>query len=130
MLFSVVIPTYNRIKLLACTLNSVWSQSFSDFEVIVVDDGSADGTLEFLASLKGQADVLMQPHRGPGAARNLGASHARGKYLAFLDSDDLWFPWTLEVYREIACRPNSPSIIAGKPHRFWTESELAGLCKG
>src|SRR5687767_3522938 len=106
--FSVVIPTYNRTALLRRTLESVWRQTFTDFEVIVVDDGSTDGTVDYLRSLGGHVRWLTQPNSGPGAARNLGASVASAEYVAFLDSDDLWFPWTLQVYREIIRSENDP----------------------
>lgn len=112
------------------TLESVFAQEFKDYEVIVVDDGSTDGTQDYLKSLEDRITVLTQPNRGPGAARNLGARHARGDYLAFLDSDDLWFPWTLQVYAEVIRSENCPSFIAGKPHRFWNESELEKLGQG
>jgi glycosyltransferase involved in cell wall biosynthesis len=113
-LFSVIIPTYNRLAFLPRTLDSVWVQSFTDFELIVVDDGSTDGTREWLAAHAAQALVLTQANRGPGGARNLGASHARGQYLAFLDSDDTWFPWTLATYKEAVARSKTPSFIAGR----------------
>jgi Glycosyl transferase family 2 len=128
--FSIIIPTFNRIELLPRTVESVLAQWFTDYEIIVVDDGSTDGTLDYLRSLENQVNVLNQPNLGPGVARNLGVRHAKGHYLAFLDSDDLLFPWTLEVYREVVYRENCPSVIAGKPHRFWSESELVGLSKG
>ena len=66
------------------------------FRGIVVDDGSTDGTRDYLASIAG-VRVLQQAKRGPGAARNAGVAAAKGDYIAFLDSDDIWFPWTLEV---------------------------------
>jgi Glycosyl transferase family 2 len=129
-MFSVVIPTYNRAHLVRETLESVFAQEFKDYEVIVVDDGSTDGTQDYLKSSENRITVLTQPNRGPGAARNLGARHAKGEYLAFLDSDDLWFPWTLQVYAELARSENCPSFIAGKPQRFWNESELEKLGQG
>src|SRR5262245_53825606 len=93
--FSVIIPTHNRLCLLQRALGSVRNQTFRDYEVIVVDDGSSDGTWNYLGSLVPFIKALRQENRGPGPARNLGATHATGSYLAFLDSDDLWFPWTL-----------------------------------
>lgn len=116
--FSVVIPTYNRRALLAAALDSVWSQTFTAFEVIVVDDGSSDGTSEFLLSLAGRLQFLSQRNLGPGAARNRGLERARGRYVAFLDSDDLWFPWTLETYSALVHEHDSPAFIVGKPFRF------------
>lgn len=126
MLFSIVIPTYNRLALLTSTLESVWAQSQPDFEMIVVDDGSTDGTMEYLHSLGSRVRTLRQANRGPGAARNAGAAIAEGRYLAFLDSDDVWFPWTLATYTEIIQQANEPAFIAGKPFRFASDSQLAG----
>src|SRR6266849_1500345 len=98
MQFSIVIPTYNRAQLLAHALESVWRQRFRDYEVIVVDDGSNDETQAYLHGLNNKVRVIRQENRGPGAARNIGAHQAHGDYVAFLDSDDLWFPWTLDVF--------------------------------
>jgi Glycosyl transferase family 2 len=123
-LFSVIIPTFNRVTLLSSILASVFSQRFTDFEIIVVDDGSTDGTRDFLRSLGERVKIFRLPNHGAGAARNLGAQHARGTYLAFLDSDDLWFPWTLDVYRGVINEHGHPSFVAGKPHRFSEEKEL------
>src|SRR5262245_47305484 len=89
-LFSVVIPSFNRVALLATTLKSVFAQRFTDFEIIVVDDGSTDATMDYLESLEHRVKVFGQQNQGPGAARNRGARHSGGAYLAFLDSDDLW----------------------------------------
>lgn len=108
MLFSVVIPTYNRLPLLKEALESLWRQTFTDYEVIVVDDGSTDGTGDFARSLGARLKLLEQANRGPGAARNLAVEHAKGDYVAFLDSDDLWFPWTLASYAE--CIGRFPAI--------------------
>src|SRR5262245_21742890 len=117
-LFSVVVPSFNRVEFLRNALGSVFSQWFREFEVIVVDDGSTDGTWDYLQSLEPQVKRFRQVNRGPGAARNLGACQATGTYLAFLDSDDVWFPWTLEVYRNVLRDFNAPAFLAGKPYIF------------
>jgi glycosyltransferase involved in cell wall biosynthesis len=129
-LFSVVIPSFNRVALLGDTLESVFAQRFTDFEIVVVDDGSTDGTLDYLQSLGKQTRVFQQSNRGAGAARNLGARNAQGKYLAFLDSDDLWFPWTLEVYREAIQECSEPAFIAGKPYLFSGKPQLDRVLPG
>ena len=87
--FSVVIPTYNRLDYLKQALSSVWAQTFTDYEIIVVDDGSNDGTREYLHGLRSKLRILSQPNSGPGAARNIGLREAQGDYIALLDSDDL-----------------------------------------
>lgn len=129
MIFSVIIPTYNRLKFLREALASVRSQRFTDYEVIVVDDGSDDGTAEALAAEREWLHVLSQPNRGPGAARNLGAEAARGEYLAFLDSDDLWFPWTLEVIATLIERHDRPALIAGFYADFEQEGDLINIAE-
>jgi GT2 family glycosyltransferase len=121
--FSVIIPTFNRAGLLVEALNSVRGQTFPDFEVIVVDDGSTDDTLERLGAFP-EVKVFTQQNRGPGAARNFGMRNSSGMYLAFLDSDDVWFPWTLETYAAILGGPAAPAFMAGKPVRFMNQSEL------
>lgn len=94
-LISVVIPAHNTEKYLPEALESVRSQTFSDYEILVVDDGSTDRTAEIAASYP---DVLLflQNKRGAAAARNTGIRAARGKYIAFLDADDVWLPSKLE----------------------------------
>ena len=95
---SVVIPAYNVAPYIAETLNSVFAQTFTDFEVIVVDDGSADSEeLErTLGPYLDRVRYVRQENRGAGAARNRGIREARGEFVAFLDSDDLWGPEYLE----------------------------------
>ena len=81
--FSVIIPVYNRAKLVKEAIDSVLSQTNKDFEVIVVDDGSTDDTLEMLESYGNQITILSQSNQGPEVARNLGAAQAAGDYIAF-----------------------------------------------
>ncbi|MGQ0627761.1 MAG: glycosyltransferase family 2 protein [Phycisphaerales bacterium] len=126
-LFSVVIPAFNRAGTIAATLRSVAEQTCRDFEVIVVDDASTDETCA-VVERAGGARLLRQPNAGPGVARNTGAEAATGAYLAFLDSDDVWFPWTLEVMAELIAR-HRPSIISGLPVMFSADAELAGIAR-
>ena len=123
--FSVVIPSYNRGAFIEATLDSVFAQEFRDFEVIVVDDGSTDDTLERLQLYRERMTLLRQQNKGPGAARNLAVRHASGDYIAFLDSDDLWFPWTLATYFRIIGKCDRPALVAGRLRYF---SELGELC--
>jgi len=87
---SVIIPTFNRTDLLAQAIDSVLSQSYTDFELIVVDDGSTDATQALLSQYRGRIRYLFQENGGVSAARNLGIKAARGLYICLLDSDDLW----------------------------------------
>ena len=95
-LVSVVIPTFNREKVVGRAVNSVLNQSFRDFECIVVDDGSTDETGSVLRGFADKIKVIKTENRGVSAARNTGAKLAVGKYIAFLDSDDEWKPQKLQ----------------------------------
>jgi|SRR5579884_538918 glycosyltransferase involved in cell wall biosynthesis len=102
-ILSVIIPTYNRAALLPKTLESVFDQTFSNYEIIVVDDGSTDRTEESVHRLlKGRAEYsnrvryFYQRNQGKSVALNRGMSEARGEWIAFLDSDDLWLPVKVE----------------------------------
>ena len=91
--FSVIIPAYNAAKTLPATIESVVRQTFTDFEVFVIDDGSSDDTVRVALQLAAQDDrirVVSQPNNGVSSARNFGAELAKGRYLAFLDADDQW----------------------------------------
>jgi glycosyltransferase involved in cell wall biosynthesis len=116
-LVSVVIPTYNRAALVAQALASVKAQTYRDFEIIVVDDGGADGTFEAMSAEAG-VRVLRQAHRrGVAAARNLGVAAARGEWLAFLDSDDLWLPDKLA--RQIFWLEGQPESLICQTEETW-----------
>lgn len=104
MKISVIIPTYNRARLISETINSVLAQSFQDFEVIVIDDGSTDSTAQELASFGDQIQYLRQGNLGVNNARNHGLAAAQGEYIAMLDDDDLWHPDKLAVQVQIMDR--------------------------
>src|SRR3990172_13226391 len=93
---SVIIPTYNRAAYLAEALNSVISQTYKDFELIVVDDGSTDNTEEAVRRFTVDIKYIYQKNQGVSAARNRGISESGGEFLSFLDSDDLWEKRKLE----------------------------------
>jgi len=95
---SVIIPTYNRCQLLREAIASVLAQDFADFELLVIDDGSNDGTRYMVKDLKDErCRYFYKPNGGVSSARNLGLTKAGGDYIAFLDSDDLWPKEYLEV---------------------------------
>ncbi len=89
---SVIIPAFNAVRTIGTALASVEAQTFRDFEIIVIDDGSSDDTVGEVERLGVNAIVLRQQNAGPGAARNTGIARARGRFVGFLDADDLWFP--------------------------------------
>lgn len=93
---SVVIPAYNSSLTLSRAIQSVLAQTFRDFEIVVVDDGSVDDTVESLAPFWNCIQYVYQENRGRSAARNCGISVARGRFVAFLDADDHWHPTKLE----------------------------------
>lgn len=102
MLFSVIIPTHNGSRFLERSVQSVLKQSYSDYEVIIVDDGSTDSTPQVIVSLveqsAGKVHSLRQKNSGPGAARNQGVALSSGRYLLFLDDDDELLPEALALF--------------------------------
>jgi hypothetical protein len=114
---SVIIPTYNRWPMVREAVESVLSQRYGDFETIVVDDGSTDGSAEKLAMYRTALRLVVQANRGVAAARNVGASVATGKYLAFLDSDDLWSPKKLAI--QTAFMQQKPGVAICQTEEIW-----------
>jgi hypothetical protein len=114
---SVIIPTYNRRAMLREAIDSVLAQSFRAFELIVVDDGSTDGTADYLKSLNDSIRFKTIEHRGPAAARNRGVELARAPMLAFLDSDDLWAPRKLECH--VAFMRANPACAISQTDELW-----------
>lgn len=94
-LISIIIPTFNRERMVKEAVESAVSQTFRGWELLVVDDGSTDRTAKCLAPYLDDLQYITSPHRGVSAARNLGIHKARGEWVSFLDSDDLWLPQKL-----------------------------------
>jgi glycosyltransferase involved in cell wall biosynthesis len=116
---SIVLPTFNRLQYLRPAIDSVFAQTFTDWELIVADDGSEGETAAYLAALADppQVKVLRLPHTGnPGAVRNAAWRAALGEYIAFLDSDDVWLPQKLAL--QIAS-------LRSHPHRGWSHTAFA-----
>ncbi len=106
---SVIIPAYNAMAYLPATMATVLNQTFADFEVIVVNDGSSDETGEWVSQISDpRVKLISQKNQGNVAARNLGIAHAQGEYIAFLDADDLWEPTKLE--KQVRCFEENPEI--------------------
>ncbi len=123
-MISVIIPTYNRRCLLKKTIESVLSQTFSDFELLIVDDGSSDGTREeYSNSTDRRLKYFFQKNKGPAAARNLGIKKAEGGLIAFVDSDDWWDKRKLGIQSE-AMSNNRSYYISHTRETWFRNGEL------
>lgn len=134
---SVIIPLYGAEKYIAATVQSVIAQTYKFFELIIVDDGSPDRSVEICQQFPdSRIKIIRQQNRGVCAARNKGIRHAQGEYLAFLDADDLWLPEKLE--KHIAHLESSPSVgvsfsrsafidEAGQPLGIYQMPKLKGI---
>lgn len=111
-LVSVVIPVFNGARFLGPTLASVSAQTFPDLEVIVVDDGSSDGSGEI--AVAAGAMVIRQENRGVSAARNAALQKVRGEFIAFLDADDLWHPEKIERQLSLTSTIEGPVVCSSR----------------
>ena len=107
-LVSVILPVYNQCEFVGRAIESVLSQRFTDFEFLVVDDGSTDATPEIIERYADRVRVITQPNQGPYPARNRALREARGEFLAFIDSDDAWLPNRLE--RQVTILQANPEV--------------------
>ena len=105
-MISVIIPLYNKEKIIERTLRSVLSQDYDDYEVVIVDDGSTDGSVAVVntllnqQSLRDKVHLISQPNGGPSKARNAGIREAKGEWIVFLDADDELLPGALKRFAE------------------------------
>lgn len=121
-LVTVIIPTYNRGWIIQEAIDSVLDQDFNDYELIVVDDGSEDNTLEILEAYGKAIKVLQQGNRGVSAARNRGIEEATGRLIAFLDSDDLWLPKKLST--QVKFFENNADALINQTQEVWNRNGL------
>lgn len=99
--FTVIIPTYNRVHFLKRTIDSILAQTFCDFELIIVDDGSTDHTKDLIDTYEDDRIIYFyKENGGQNSALNVGIKNAKGEYIAFCDSDDTWMPQKLEKYMQ------------------------------
>jgi len=134
---SVIIPAYGVEKYIATTVQSVLDQTYKNYELLIIDDGSPDRSIEICQKFTNpRIKIIHQANRGLAGARNTGIRHAQGEYLAFLDGDDLWLPEKLE--KQIAHLENSPAVgvgfsrsafinDAGKPLGTYQMPQLKGI---
>jgi len=117
MKISVIIPTYNRSGFLESAIDSVLAQISRDYELIIVDDGSADATLALIKSYGDALISIRQDNRGPSAARNCGIKASRGELIAFLDSDDRWHPDKLLL--QVEAMEREPAYLISHTGEVW-----------
>jgi glycosyltransferase involved in cell wall biosynthesis len=115
-LVSVILPVYNREASIERAVRSVLAQTYRPLELIVVDDGSTDGTPDRLQTFGSDINVVAQPHAGAYAARNFGVRHARGEFIAFADSDDAWLPHLLAAEVPLMQRPEVGLVFGDAIH--------------
>jgi glycosyltransferase involved in cell wall biosynthesis len=114
---SVIIPTYNRAKLISEAVESVLRQTYKPYEIIVVDDGSTDNTEEVLKKYEGKITYLRQRNSGPSRTRNNGIRAATGELIGFLDSDDIWLPQKLEAQVKFQAGKRDVGLVASAYYR-------------
>ena len=124
--FSVVIPLYNRADIVRDTIRSVQAQDWQDFEIVVIDDGSRDDPRPLIESLGDpRVRYIRQANAGGGAARNRGIQEARGRHIAFLDSDDLFLPGKLSIMAEALANDDGRTVLYSRMkvdrgvNRYW-----------
>jgi len=135
MLVSIIIPTFNRAKTIGPVVESALAQTYSEIAVIVVDDGSSDSTADALRPYMDRIQFIYQENAGPSAARNRGVAAAKGEILAFLDSDDFWYPEKIEkqiaVFRaggpDLCCVICSAAVKSAAGVELGNTFEMSGL---
>ncbi len=126
---SICIPTYNRKDFLKETIDSIFSQTYKDYEIIIVDDGSTDGTEEMIKNYDFPIIYQWQSNRGDAFSRNKLIDLANGKYISFVDSDDLLVPDALERMIQVMDKEKETVIVYGAYYRTDEKGKICGRCK-
>ena len=116
---SIILPTFNRGDVIRRAIDSVLAQSFTDWELVVIDDGSTDGTADAVSGIDPRIVVVRQPNSGVYVARNTGLSKARGRLITFLDSDDDWTPYYLELSAGFLERHPDEHVVTTEFYEAW-----------
>jgi glycosyltransferase involved in cell wall biosynthesis len=123
--FSIVIPTYNRAQKLMCAIDSVLSQKFEDFELIIVDNGSTDGTKQKLLERYTDPRIVYHYQMGtgsPAGPRNKGIDLSKGNWISFLDSDDLWYPDKLACVKAVVDDDSTIEVVCHDEYKLISET--------
>jgi glycosyltransferase involved in cell wall biosynthesis len=126
---SICIPTYNRKDYLKETLRSVFTQTYKDYEVVIVDDGSTDGTEEMIKKAGYNVRYHWQENQGEAASRNRLIELAQGRFIAFIDSDDLLMPHAIERMVKVVDAEYEDVIVYGSYLRIDQDGNICGRCK-
>lgn len=121
--FSIIIPAYNAEKTIEKCIESVQEQTYPNWEVIVIDDGSSDKTAEIAKKILPHRNVITKENAGVSSARNLGITLSEGDYLLFLDADDYLPPKTLELYEQTIRKEMNPDVIFGSFYKIYPQKE-------
>lgn len=117
-LVSIIIPTFNNAEFITQAIESVLNQTYQGFEIIVIDDGSTDQTENILSKFGDRITYIKQNNRGPSSARNAGIKKSSGKYIAFLDSDDLFLPNKLSIQINFLVKHPEIDLVYSNGFRF------------
>ncbi len=124
---SIIIPTYNNVQYISKAIDSLLRQTFSDFDIVIINDGSTDGTkntvMQYVEKYHSKIRYFSEKNKGPGAARNRGIKEARGEYISFLDSDDYYEPRSLQL-RMDALKQYQTDIVIGKRKKMANTQSL------
>lgn len=129
-LFSVIIPVYNREELITSTIESILNQKYKNFEIIVIDDGSTDRSLLEIQKYSGLKNFRFKSIKnsgGPAKPRNIGISMAKGDYICFLDSDDTWEPDKLSRDFQVITENFHPDVVYGKANVYYNDNYLKSI---